>query len=125
MGAVYPEPVRVIARRTLREFVRNCVGRQFRKAVTEHLDTWFAITSRARWKNSAELKEQFGSASIVSSERVVFNIKGNHYRLVAAVDYKFGIVRVLWLGTHREYDEINVTKIQYDKERYANSTDPE
>jgi len=55
----------------------------------------------------------------------VFNIKGNHYRLVAAVDYKSGIVLVLWLGTHREYDKIDVTKIQYDKERYANSTDPE
>jgi mRNA interferase HigB len=73
-------------------------------------------------KNSAELKEQFSSASIVSSERVVFNIKGNDYRLVTAIDYAHSVMLVLWLGTHREYDQIDVTRVRYEKERYANST---
>jgi mRNA interferase HigB len=53
---------------------------------------------------------------------VVFNIKGNEFRLVVAVDYDHGIVLVLWLGTHREYDLIDVKQVKFDKERYANPT---
>jgi mRNA interferase HigB len=90
--------------------------------VQDQLDTWYALVSRAAWKNSAELKQHHQSASIVSSERVVFNIKGNEFRLVAAVDYAHGFLLVLWLGTHKEYDEIDVGKVQYNKERYADST---
>ena len=81
-----------------------------------------ALVSRAQWKNSAEMKQQQRSASIVSSERVVFNIKGNEYRLVVAVDYNHGTVLVIWLGTHREYDQIDVKQVKFDKERYADST---
>jgi mRNA interferase HigB len=53
---------------------------------------------------------------------VVFNIKGNEYRLVAAVDYLHSVVLVLWLGTHREYDRMDVRRVEFDKERYANPT---
>jgi mRNA interferase HigB len=80
------------------------------------------MASRAAWKNSAELKREKQTASIVSSERVVFNIKGNEFRLVVAVDYKNGVVLILWLGTHREYDQIDVKQVKFDKERYADST---
>jgi len=52
---------------------------------------------------------------------MVFNIKGNEFRLVAAVDYAHGFVLILWLGTHREYDRIDVKQVKYDKERYADS----
>ena len=79
-------------------------------------------SSRRVWKNSAELKQQHRTASIISAERVVFNIKGNEFRLVVAVDYDHGVVLVLWLGTHREYDRIDVRSVRYDKERYANPT---
>jgi mRNA interferase HigB len=89
------------------------------RVVQERLNAWFAIVSRAEWKNSAELKLQDRSASIISAERVVFNIKGNDFRLITAVDYAHGIVLIIWLGTHREYDRIDPAKVKYDKERYA------
>jgi mRNA interferase HigB len=121
MGAEYAELVRVIARSTLHGFVRNRVEPRQRRGVQEQLDAWFGLVSRAAWRNSAELKQQHRTASIVSSERVVFNIRGNEFRLVAAVDYQHGFVLVLWVGTHREYDQIDVKKVVYDKERYADS----
>jgi mRNA interferase HigB len=122
VGAVYTETVRIIARGTLNGFVRNRVERRLQQAVKERLDSWFAMVSRASWKNSAELKQQNRAASIVSAERVVFNIKGNEFRLVAAVDYDHDIVLVVWLGTHREYDRIDVKEVKFDKERYADPT---
>ena len=120
MGAEYTEAVRILARGTLHAFVRNRVERRLQRVVKDQLDSWFAVASRATWKNPAELKGQFRSASIVSAERVVFNIKGNEFRLVVAVDYRHGIVPILWLGTHREYDQIDVSEVKFDKERYAN-----
>jgi mRNA interferase HigB len=121
-GAEYPEQVRIIARSTLNAFVRNMVEPRQQRVVQDHLDAWYGLVSRATWKNSAELKEHYRTASIVSSERVVFNIRGNEFRLVVAVDYKHGFVLVLWLGTHREYDEIDVRQVKYEKERYADSS---
>ena len=121
-GAAYSELVRIISRGTLNGFVRNWVEPRLQRIVREQLDAWYALVSRAAWKNSAELKQHSGNASIVSSERVVFNIKGNEFRLVVAVDYDHGIVLVLWLGTHREYDLIDVKQVKFDKERYANPT---
>lgn len=56
----------------------------------------------------------YASASIIGAERVVFNIKGNEYRLVAAVDYRRAIVFIKWIGTHKEYDNIDVRTISYE-----------
>jgi mRNA interferase HigB len=111
--------VRVIARSTLNRFVENRVEARRRKTLKAHLDAWFADVESATWKNSAELKEQFRSASVVSSERTVFNIQGNEYRLVVAINYHYQILLILWLGTHREYDKIDVKKVSYDKRRYT------
>ncbi len=58
-----------------------------------------------------EVKQQFGNASIVGNDRVVFNIKGNDYRLVVAINFKFQIVYILFIGTHKEYDKIDVRTI--------------
>ena len=121
-GAEYSEYVRIIARGTLNAFVRNRVEPRQRRLVQSQLDAWYGLASRATWINSAELKQQHRTASIVSSERVVFNINGNEFRLVVAVDYKHGFVLVIWLGTHREYDAIDVKEVEYEKERYADST---
>jgi mRNA interferase HigB len=104
-------------------FVANRVQLRDREIASEHLDSWYTITLAANWQNSAELKAQFGTASIVTSERVVFNICGNKYRLVAAVGYRRHGVTVVWLGTHMEYDEIDVKEVQYDKFRYFGTRD--
>ena len=112
--------VRVIARGTLNDFVRNRVERKLQKPVKDHLDAWYAEAAKATWKNPAELKRQYGSASIVSSERVVFNIKGNDYRLIVAINYHYQVLLIKWLGTHKEYDQIDAEKVEYEKQRYAN-----
>jgi mRNA interferase HigB len=82
------------------------------------LDAWYDMAMRARSVNSAELKKQAGSASVLTSERVVFNIKGNDYRLIAAINYEHQILFVKWLGTHEEYDKIDAREVNYDEGRY-------
>lgn len=123
MGARYTEQVRIIARGTLNAFVRNRVEPRLHRVVQEKLNAWFALASRAEWRNSAELKSQVRSASIISAERVVFNIKGNDFRLVTAIDFEHGIVLIIWLGTHREYDRVDPATVTFSKERYAHPTD--
>jgi len=115
--------VRVVARSTLNAFVASRVEHKDREVVQEQLDSWYKQAIRADWKSSADLKAQFGSASIITASRVVFNIKGNDFRLVAAVDYLRHGVTVVWLGTHREYDRIDVRKVEYDRARYFGSRD--
>ncbi len=115
--------VRVIARSTLNGFVRNRVERRLQKTLKAHLDAWYAEAAKATWKSSAELKTQYSSASIVSAERVVFNIRGNEYRLIVAINYHYQVLLILWLGTHKEYDQIDVEKVKYDKRRYADPSD--
>lgn len=110
MGSLYHLRVRVIARGTLNGFVRNRVDAKHQKAVKAQLDAWYAEAAKAKWKSSAELKSQYSSASFVSAERAVFNIKGNDYRLVVAINYAFQVVLIKWLGTHREYDNIDVER---------------
>jgi len=114
--------VRVIARGTLNGFVKNRITRAHQVAVKSQLDAWYAVVVKAKWRNSAELKAQFGSASILSSERVVFNIKGNDYRLIVSVNYDYQAMRIKWLGTHREYDGIDAREVEYEKSRYADSS---
>ena len=60
------------------------------------------------------MKRLYATASIVSSDRVVFNIKGNDYRLVVAVDFEKAIVWIKWIGTHKDYDKIDVTEVDHD-----------
>lgn len=63
--------------------------------------------------NTTELKGSYATASVVSAERVVFNIKGNAYRLFVAVDFEKGIVWIKWIGSHREYDRIDVREVEH------------
>ncbi|MGE6739871.1 type II toxin-antitoxin system HigB family toxin [Allorhizobium pseudoryzae] len=105
--------MRIIARSTLRHFVENLASRKEQDSVAEALDVWYHLTLKAEWQTSAEVKKTFAAASIVNAERVVFNIKGNHYRLVAAIDYENGLVWIKWIGSHRDCDRIDVTKVQH------------
>ena len=68
---------------------------------------------RANWQTSVDVKSTYASASIVGADRVVFNIVGNRYRLVTAVDYEKSIVFIKWIGTHNDYDSIDVRTVRY------------
>jgi len=103
--------MRIIARRTLREFAHSLAGHQDQPAVKAALDAWFDEVSQASWTSTADVKRLYATASIVSAERIIFNIKGNAYRLVVSVDFEKGIVWIKWLGTHKDYDHINVREI--------------
>ncbi len=71
------------------------------------LEAWYHDARRASWKTPAEIKEIYRNVSIIGNNRAVFNIKGNKYRLVVAIQYRFGIVYVRFVGTHEEYDKID------------------
>lgn len=105
--------MRIIARRTLRDFVASLAGRRDQPAVKTALDAWFDEAKRARWRSTADIRQSYATASVVTAERVVFNIKGNDYRLVTAIDFEKGIVWIKWLGTHRDYDRIDVKEVDH------------
>src|SRR6266571_8288821 len=77
------------------------------KAARSQYEAWLDIVTRANWRNPEDIKASYPKASILKSSRVVFNIKGNDYRLVAAVRYQAGILVIRFFGTHAEYDEID------------------
>ncbi len=105
--------MRIIARRTLRQFIDSLAGQKDQPAVKAALDAWFDEVSKVDWKSSADVKRLYATASIVSAERIVFNIKGNDYRLVVAVDFEKAIVWIKWIGTHKAYDRIDVTEVRH------------
>ncbi len=105
--------MRVIARRTLKEFVESLAGHKDQPAVKAALDTWFDEVKKARWRNTADVKRSYPTASIVTAERIVFNIKGNDYRLVVAVDFEKAIVWSKWIASHKDYNSLDVTKVEY------------
>jgi len=107
--------MRIIARRTLRDFVASRVGHKDQPALRSALNAWYQEVHRARWRSIADVKRHYATASIVSAERIVFNIRGNNYRLVVAVDFEKGIVWLKWIGTHRDYDRIDVKKVMYER----------
>jgi mRNA interferase HigB len=110
--------MRVIARSTLSRFIGTLAGRKDRAAVKAALDAWYYEARSATWRSPAEVKRAYANASIIGSERVVFNIKGNSYRLVAAVDYQRQAVFIKWLGSHADYDRIDVRTVQYGDQTY-------
>jgi mRNA interferase HigB len=106
--------MRLIARRTLRQFVGSLAGRKDQLAVKAALDAWFDEVRRAHWRNVADVKQSYATASVVTAERVVFNIKGNNYRLVVAIDFERPMVWIKWIGSHRDYDRIDVRTVEYE-----------
>ena len=105
--------MRIIARRTLRQFVEGRAGHKDQPALKAAVDAWFDEVRKASWTSTADVKRLYATASVVSSDRIVFNIKGNDYRLVVAVDFEKGIAWIKWLGTHKDYDEIDVLKVEH------------
>jgi mRNA interferase HigB len=81
------------------------------KAARSQYDAWLAIAGQARWRNPEDVKASHPKASILKAGRVVFNIKGNDYRLVAAVRYQAGVLVIRFFGTHAEYDRIDAETV--------------
>jgi len=75
------------------------------------LEAWYAEARPAAWKTPADVKNKYGNASILKSSRVVFNICGNKYRLVARINYAYAMIYVRFVGTHKAYDEIDAETI--------------
>jgi mRNA interferase HigB len=107
--------MRIIARRTLKAFVASRAGHKDQAALRAALDAWFTEARRAKWLSTADVKRHYRTASVVSAERIVFNIKGNDYRLVVSIDFEKAIVWIKWIGTHKYYDSINVRKVEHEK----------
>jgi mRNA interferase HigB len=75
------------------------------------LRAWYTLASRANWKTPTQIKDAYRAASFVGSNRVVFNIKGNDYRLVVLLRYDKGLMFVRFVGTHAQYDRTDVTTV--------------
>jgi len=106
--------MRVLARKTLTRFAESLAGHKDQKAVRSALQAWFREAERALWRSSADLKESYATASVLDAERVVFNVKGNDYRLVTAIDYQRKTVFIKWVGSHADYDKIDARTVQYE-----------
>lgn len=100
---LYLRIMRIIAFRTLREFFEKS---EYSDSEVS-LRAWYHDAKTAEWKNSNELKKQYKNASIVGDGRIVFNIKGNDYRLVVAIDYEFQVIFIRFVGTHKQYAKID------------------
>ena len=99
--------MRIIAFRTIKEFFEKPEYSDSEPS----LRAWYHDAKIAEWKSSNDLKQQYKNASIIGDGRVVFNIKGNDYRLVVAIDYEFQVIFVRFIGTHKQYDKIDVKTI--------------
>jgi mRNA interferase HigB len=80
----------------------------------QSLKAWYDEAIKATWKTPQEIKAQYASASILAGNRVVFNIKGNHHRLIVSVAYQFGALYIKFIGTHAEYDKINAATVELE-----------
>ena len=103
--------MRIIAKRTLREFWES--SPEYGDAQGQ-LEAWHQRVLRASWKTPHDIKAIHGNASILKNGRVVFNIAGNKYRLITAVDYERQVVFVKFIGTHEQYDKIDAETIEYE-----------
>jgi mRNA interferase HigB len=97
--------LRVIAKKTLRDFWTK------HGDCEEQLKSWYQEAEKGEWKNSNELRREYPSASILKDNRIVFNIKGNSYRLIVRVNFQYQMIWIRFIGTHTEYDRIDANKI--------------
>ena len=100
--------MRIIAISQLRAFWKN------NQDAEQSLKSWVDEVKKATWCQPAEIKDQYRSASALKNRRVVFNIKGNDYRLVVSVAYRYQAVYVKFIGTHAEYDGIDAETVEME-----------
>ncbi len=95
----------IVSIKTLREFWESHPDAE------QPLRAWYAIARRAQWRSPTDIKAEYASASVVGGNRVVFNIKGNTYRLIVIAEYRKGRLFIRFVGTHSEYDRIDAATI--------------
>lgn len=78
----------------------------------QSLKAWYDEAKHASWSTPQDIKNHYASASFVSGNRVVFNIKGNDYRLVVAIAYRFQAIYIKFIGTHAEYSRIDAATVE-------------
>ena len=103
--------MRIIKEKTLSTL---CKKSKYQQA-EDSLKAWIYELRYSSWDSANDLKAKYGNASIISSKRVVFNIRGNEFRLIVDIEYKLKIVFIVWFGTHAEYDKINAKTVKYEK----------
>ncbi len=97
--------MRIISKKILKDFWEK------HSDCEQQLKAWYQETSSAEWKTPNEIKKEYPSASLLAENRVVFNIKGNSYRLIVKINYEYQMIWIRFVGTHAEYDKIDATKI--------------
>lgn len=97
--------MRIITKKRLRDFWGQYPDAQ------ESLEAWYYETLKADWSNPQQIKNKFRNASIIPHNRVIFNIRGNDYRLVVKINYPYRVVYIRFIGTHKQYDSIEVSNI--------------
>lgn len=97
--------MRIISKKILREFWEIHADSE------QSLKSWYSEVDKANWKNPNQLKDKYPSASILENNRVCFNIKGNHYRLIVRINFDYQMVWIRFIGTHTEYDKIDANNI--------------
>mgnify|MGYP000880616405 CR=1 FL=1 len=97
--------MRIISKKILREFWEIHADSE------QSLKSWYSEVEKANWKNPNQLKDKYPSASILENNRVCFNIKGNHYRLIVRINFDYQMVWIRFIGAHAEYDKIDENNI--------------
>jgi mRNA interferase HigB len=101
----------VVGTEVVERYLANHAGHKGIKATRAQYEAWLDITTHANWRHPEEVKASYPKASILKGGRVVFNIKGNDYRLIAAVQYRAGVLAIRFFGSHVEYDGINAETV--------------
>jgi mRNA interferase HigB len=101
----------VIGTDVVERYLVDRAGHKGIKAARSQYEAWLDIVTRANWRNPEDVKASYPRASILKAGRVVFNIKGNDYRLVAALQYRAGALAIRFFGTHAEYDRIKAETV--------------
>ena len=93
------------------QYLAAHAGHRSIKAAKSQFDAWLTLASEAEWRNPEDVKRSHPRASILKGGRVVFNIKGNDYRLITSLNYQMGVIAIRFFGTHAEYDRIDAETI--------------
>jgi mRNA interferase HigB len=107
----YVREMIVIGTGLVERYFANHAGHKGIKAARSQYQAWLGIVGRAQWRNPEDVKTSYPKASILKAGRAVFNVKGNDYRLVAALQYRAGALAIRFFGTHSEYDRIDAETV--------------